>query len=124
MKIKIRKGVAKDKARIRRRLEKAVRPVGEKPTLAAGNIKYEISEKTRAINCGGIRAIHKLAVDVGLVEGIDEKGELLKMHRPYHESDHVLNITYNVMCGGKVLQDIELRRNEGLVHGYRYAPGP
>jgi len=112
MKKRIRKRVAKDKARIRRRLEKAVRPGGENPTLAARNIKYEISEKTRAINCGGIGAIHKLVVGVGLVKGIDEKVELLKMHRPYHESDHVLNITYNVMCGGKVLEDIELRRND------------
>lgn len=31
---------------------------------------------------------------------------------PYHESDHVLNIAYNLLCGGRVLEDIELRRND------------
>ena len=34
------------------------------------------------------------------------------MHAPYHESDHVLNIAYNVLCGGRTLDDIELRRND------------
>ena len=29
---------------------------------------------------------------------------------PYHESDHVLNIAYNVLVGGQRLEDIELRR--------------
>src|SRR5262249_27390891 len=36
----------------------------------------------------------------------------LAVHRPYHESDHVLNIAYNVVCGGRTLEDIELRRND------------
>jgi hypothetical protein len=31
---------------------------------------------------------------------------------PYHVSDHVLNISYNPLCGGTCLQDIELRRND------------
>jgi hypothetical protein len=48
----------------------------------------------------------------GLVAGIDAGLELLKVHRPYHESDHVLNIAYNALSGGRVLEDIELRRND------------
>ena len=43
---------------------------------------------------------------------IDEKVHLLKEHRPYHESDHVLNIAYNALCGGQTLDDIELRRQD------------
>jgi len=31
---------------------------------------------------------------------------------PYYESDHVLNIAYNALCGGRCLEDIELRRND------------
>ncbi len=56
--------------------------------------------------------MHRLALKVGLVRRIDEQLKLLKVHKPYHESDHVLNIAYNVMCGGKTLDDIELRRND------------
>jgi hypothetical protein len=31
----------------------------------------------------------------GLASEIDSSLELLKLHKPYHESDHVLNIAYN-----------------------------
>jgi hypothetical protein len=31
---------------------------------------------------------------------------------PYHESDHVLNIAYNLLAGGHCLEDIELLRND------------
>ena len=49
---------------------------------------------------------------IGLVDRIDDRIELLKIHKPYHESDHVLNIPYNILCGGRTLDDIELRRND------------
>ena len=45
-------------------------------------------------------------------EAIDAELHLLKMHLPYHESDHVLNIAYNALCEGRCLEDIELRRND------------
>jgi hypothetical protein len=38
--------------------------------------------------------------------------QLLAQHRPYHESDHVLNIAYNALCGGTRLEDIEARRGD------------
>jgi hypothetical protein len=71
-----------------------------------------VSERTQASAHGGIPAIHQLAVRSGLVAGIDDGLELLKIHRPYHESDHVLCIAYNALCGGRTLDDIELRRND------------
>src|SRR5271163_3393078 len=37
---------------------------------------------------------------------------LLKIHLPYHESDHVLNIAYNALCDGTCLQDLKLRRQD------------
>ena len=37
---------------------------------------------------------------------------MLKRHLPYHESDHVLNIAYNVIAGGTRLEDIELQRQD------------
>jgi len=64
------------------------------------------------MSCGGIGAAHQVAVRAGLAERIDDGVEVLKVHRPYHESDHVLNIAYNVLCGGRTLEDIELRRND------------
>jgi len=56
--------------------------------------------------------MHLLARKVGLIEAIDRDVRLLKVHLPYHESDHVLNIAYNILCGGHCLEDLELLRND------------
>jgi hypothetical protein len=56
--------------------------------------------------------VHRLAEEIGLVEAIDRRLHLLKIHMPYHESDHVLNLAYNALCDGTRLEDIELRRND------------
>ena len=47
---------------------------------------------------------------MGFAEEVDRVLHLLKRHLPYHESDHVLNIAYNVLVGGTCLEDIELQR--------------
>jgi Transposase DDE domain group 1 len=95
---------------IQRRLEQAVRPNMSGPVLGRANIAYELSARTKATAHGGIGMIAKLVRNVGLAEEIDSSLELLKLHKPYHESDHVLNIAYNALCGGQRLQDIEARR--------------
>lgn len=56
--------------------------------------------------------MHQLALKVGLVKALDTRLPILKRRRPYSEADHILNIIYNTMCGGLVLDDIELRRND------------
>ena len=95
---------------IKRRLERAVRPNVGGPVLGRSNIAYELSARTKATGHGGIGLVAKLIGKVGLAGEIDSSLELLKLHKPYHESDHVLNIAYNILCGGQRLQDIEARR--------------
>ena len=79
--------------------------------MTASNIHYEVAKRLRGLGCGGIGAVHLLARRTGLIDAIDRRLHLLKVHLPYHESDHVLNIAYNILVGGTCLQDIELRRN-------------
>jgi hypothetical protein len=95
---------------IQRRLERAVRPNMTGPVLGRANIAYELSARTKATVHGGIGAIAKLIGEVELAGEIDSSLDLLKLHKPYYESDHVLNIAYNALCGGQRLQDIEARR--------------
>jgi len=76
------------------------------------NVHYELAERTRAIDVGGMPAMHVLAKRIGLASDIDEQLHLLKVHLPYHESDHVLNIALNILSGGTCLEDLELRRND------------
>ena len=77
------------------------------------NLFYEMSGRQRALGFGGIGAIHTLVNRLGLDEALNDKVQLLRFHLPYHESDHILNMAYNVMTGGTCLEDIErLRQNE------------
>lgn len=102
------------KRSINRKLENAKKIAAPRatPVFTSGSINYEMSGKASAIDCGGLGAIHALALNSGLVKAIDSSVHVLKKHLPYHESDHVLNIAYNVMSGGTCLDDIELRRND------------
>jgi hypothetical protein len=102
----------KRKRNLDKRLDRRVWPEQPKPMFRARNIQYEMAEKMRAIDCGGLGAFHMLASRTGLIPAIDERLHLLKRHLPYHESDHVLNIAYNTLTGGTCLDDIELRRND------------
>jgi len=110
---RIRRKLAKQERRTKKRLAKArkLRDSG-RPVLRKARARHEIAERTQAIAHGGIGAVHDLVLGTGLVEEIDARLSLLKVHRPYHESDHVLNIAYNSICGGYTLDDIELRRND------------
>ena len=98
--------------RIQHRLRKREWAPQDRPMFTASNIHYELSDKARGLGPGGIGVMHLLARRVGLVEAIDARLHLLKEHKPYHESDHVLNIAYNLLAGGDCLEDIELRRND------------
>jgi hypothetical protein len=80
--------------------------------FTSGKVHYEIGANTDAMSFGGIGAVHRLVTKLGLPKMIDEQLQLLKVHLPYHESDHVLNIAYNVACGGTRLEDIERLRHD------------
>jgi hypothetical protein len=109
VKQKIRRQIARAKARVMRRLADAVHPNDRGPVLT-GKPRYEVSDKARANPWGGVGAIHRLVLKLRLPEHINDSVRLLKLHVPYYESDHVLNIAYNVLCGGRTLDDIEQRR--------------
>ena len=105
----------------------ALRTARPKPMLGAGRVHYEIGANTDATSYGGIAAVHRLVTRLGLVAGDRRKLKLLKVHLPYHESDHVLNLAYNVMCGGTRLEDIErLRHDTAYMNGLgaRLIPDP
>lgn len=107
-----RKILRNRKQRLQRRLHPKHWEDQPLPVLKASNIRYEMAERAAAMTCGGIGAIHLMVQRLGLVADIDQHLQLLKVHLPYHESDHVLNLTYNILAGGQRLEDIELRRQD------------
>jgi hypothetical protein len=80
--------------------------------MSSKGLVYEMSERTRAIPYGGIGAMLRLAEKSGLVGRLNAGLGVVQRPRPYRDSDHILNIAFNLLCGGRVLEDIELRRND------------
>jgi len=108
----IRRQLAARKRRIARRIENQPGVEGQQPMMTASNIHYEISDRIKAISPGGLGAIHLMAQKLGLVRDLNDNLHLLKRHQPYFESDHVLNIAYNLLAGGSRLEHLEVRRND------------
>jgi hypothetical protein len=87
-------------------------PEREVPMITAANIHYELGQRTHGLAAGGIGALLLVARRTGLIAAIDHHLHLLKRHLPYHESDHVLNIAFNILAGGRRLEHLERRRND------------
>lgn len=111
MNAKLRKKLAARKRRIEARLDKT-KFGPECPVISASNIHYELADRTQAISAGGIGMIHQLVKHLGLDVAINRHLSLFKIYMPYSESDHVLNIAYNLLAGGTCLEHLELRRKD------------
>lgn len=125
---KDRRIIHKRKHSLSKRLERKQKAgQGKTPILRDQNIRYEMSDRTRAIPCGGVGLFQKMVTKVGLDKAINDNLSLLKINMPYHESDHVLNIAYNVLTGGECLDDIKrLREDENYLDalGVERIPDP
>jgi len=118
--------LARCKRKIARRIRHDHRP-SDDPVLTASNIRYEFSSRLHGLAWGGIGAVHLLACRVGLPAAINRRLHLLKVHLPYHESDHVLAIPYNLLADGTCLEDLDtLRQNEAFLDalGAKRIPDP
>ena len=110
---KIARELAKRQHGIVSRLHRARhRSDSGKPDLPDGKVTYQLSDRVQAVGHGGLAAVRQLVQHLGLADRIDQDVHVLKAHRPYHESDHVLGLAFNVFCGGKTLGDLDLRRND------------
>jgi len=106
----LRSRLERERRRVRRQHRDAVVPNFDGPLLGRANVVYELSERTKGTAHGGMGMVARLVEKVGLAKEIDSSLSLLKLHKPYYEPDHVLNIAYNALCGGQRLEDIEQRR--------------
>ena len=112
MKQEIAKKLRQRQRKIRNRLNKRSLPDEPGPMLNPGNIHYDMADRNHGAIYGGIGAIQLLANQLGLAKAIDQNLHVFKLHNPYFESDHVLNIAYNILCNGECLEDIERLRND------------
>ena len=101
-------------------------PVRDQPVMESGNIHYEVAGRTHAIGCGGLGMLQVVVEQTGLRPAIDQGVRVLKRRKPYFESDHVMSIAYNLLAGGRCLEDIDRwRQSEAFLDalGARRIPG-
>ena len=110
MKRKSSRTVERRQEEIDKRLDPSWQPETARPVFSGASIAYEISDRVKAITCGGLGLIVQLVERLGLAENLDNRLQLLKRHLPYHDSDHILNLTYNIITGGQCLNDLDQPR--------------
>jgi hypothetical protein len=81
------------------------------PMMTATNIHYELADRAQGLSAGGIGAVLMVTPTTGLI-GDMTKTPSSQGPSPYHESDQVLNIAFNLLAGGQRMEHIELRRND------------
>ena len=111
MNTKLREQLRRRKRRMQRRIDKS-NWSGDSPMIGTPSIKYELADKQEAIASGGIGTVMQLVKQLDLRKHINRAIPLLKLHLPYDETDHVLNIALNLVAGGSCLDHLELRRTD------------
>lgn len=109
------------------RIDPSWQPETEAPVLGSGNLVYLMGDKVRAIAAGGIGVVEQLVEAIGLRRQLDFRVNVLKRHLPYHESDHILAMAYNLLAGGQAIEDLDrLRTDETFLDalGARRLPDP
>jgi Transposase DDE domain group 1 len=124
---KIQRRLRNCKRRIQYRLRKKKWHDQRHPMFQTPNIHYDLTAKDKGFNAAGLGAIQLLVERLQLAPDLNTRLCLLKRHVPYYESDHILNLAYNLLAGGKTINDLELlRTNENYldVLGAQRIPDP
>ncbi|MBW8036345.1 MAG: transposase, partial [Planctomycetes bacterium] len=85
------------------------------------------NKRSPLLSYAGIAPVRDLISKLSVASTIDEDVSVLQRHKPYYESDHVLNFVYNFLTGGETINDIErLQESEGLLRllGTKSIPDP
>lgn len=82
------------------------------PVFRHPKLQAEV-ESTDTTAMGGLALCAQLVAKLGIGKLIDSNLSLLRAHRPFHESDHVLTHVYNLFVGGSAIEDIaDLQQSE------------
>jgi len=82
------------------------------------NPRVVLKENKRSplLGYAGIVPVRNLIERLDVAAVLDSHISVLKRHRPYFESDHILNFVYNFLTGGEVINDIErLQESQGIL---------
>jgi hypothetical protein len=112
VKSSVKKQMRNRKRRLQHRLRRQQWQEHKRRLFEDQNIHYDYTEKVRAGRFGGLGVCRLLLQRLSLADALDANLHLLKRHLPYHESDHILSLTYNLLAGGTTLDDLDSLRND------------
>jgi hypothetical protein len=105
---KLRRKVQLRKRKLQQRIDKS-NWSGQSPMIRPPQIQYQLADKQQAIAAGGVGTMLQLAKQLDLRAEINQAISLFKLHLPYDEADHVINIAFNLLAGGNCLEHLEDR---------------
>jgi hypothetical protein len=80
-------------------------------------VRLRVQRRGAVTPYGGLALAHDLAMRLGLDRDLNRTLDLLRIHLPYAESDHVLTHVYNQYVGGRCIEDIaNLQHSEAVRH--------
>ena len=85
------------------------------------------NKQSPLLGYAGVLPVRNLIERLDVASVLDANISVLKRHKPYFESDHILNFVYNFLTGGEVINDIErLQESEGILRilGTERIPDP
>ena len=85
------------------------------------------NKRSPLLSHAGIVPVRNLIEKLDIAPVLDTNISVLKRHKPYFESDHILNFVYNFLTGGEVINDIErLQEAQGILRilGTESIPDP
>jgi hypothetical protein len=109
---KVKRRLRNCKRRIQYRLRKRKWHDQRRPMFQTPNIRYDLTTKDKGLHAAGLGTVQLLVQRLQLARDFNTRLCLLKRHVPYYESDHILNLAYNLLTGGKTLDDLELLRTD------------
>ena len=86
-----------------------------RPVMRMPKLHVETEERATVTRFGGLALFEKLCRRFGVAALIDEHVEVLKLHLPYHESDHVLAQAMNLYAGGTCIEDMMYLQHDEAV---------
>ncbi len=90
-------------------------PQHDGPVLRMPKLHVETEERATVTRFGGLVLAEQFCRRFGVAALIDEHVEVLKIHNPYHESDHVLAQALSLYAGGTCLEDMMYLQHDEAV---------
>ena len=90
-------------------------PADSGPVLRTPKLHTEIDERAVVTPYGGLILVEQFCRRFKVAQLIDQEVHVLKLHMPFHESDHILAQALNLYVGGQTLEDLSNLQHDEAV---------